>query len=85
MNTVDIPEIRYKVRAFAAKHFWLLTGMLFFLISFILSGYFFQFLSVSVLCGLKWIVDSRNTRTVIMIQETKNPSQKSHPDISLLK
>jgi hypothetical protein len=85
MSSMDISEIRSKVRAFAMKNIWLLTGILFFLTSFIFSGYFFQFLAVSVLCGLKWIVDSRNTRTVIMIQESKNPAEKRHSDISFLK
>ena len=85
MRSMDIPEIRSKVRIFAARHFWLLTGTAFFLTSFIFSGYFFQFLAVSVLCGLKWIVDSRNTRTVIMIKDSKEPSEKNHSDISFLK
>ena len=72
----DIYEMRAKATIIFKKNFWLAASIIFLLISFIFSGYFFQFLAASLLSGSKWIVDSINSKTVIMIHE----NGKSYPE-----
>ncbi|NQT47168.1 MAG: zf-HC2 domain-containing protein [Candidatus Omnitrophica bacterium] len=52
---------------FAKKNRWLLASGLSFGLSFALPRYFLQFLTATVILSLKWIFDSRATKTLIMI------------------
>ena len=40
-----------------------------FLCSFIIPRYFLQFIAAFVILGAKWVVDTKTTKTLIMIQE----------------
>jgi hypothetical protein len=48
---------------------WLIGCIIMFVFSFILPRYFIQFLVGAILLGMKWIVDSKNTKMLIMIYE----------------
>lgn len=48
---------------------WLVSCVFMFIMSFIFPRYFMQFLIGTLLCGTKWIVDSKNTKMLIMIYE----------------
>ena len=72
------------------KHLWLIGTIISFSLSFILPKYFLQFLILTLILGIKWALDTANTRTLIMIQESwrnkhrdrdkdnqENPAKKS--------
>jgi hypothetical protein len=46
---------------------WLVLAAVSFLLSFAFPGYFVQCVAASLLFGVKWAVDSKNTRTQILI------------------
>lgn len=48
---------------------YLLLALAAFLLSFIIPRYFLQFLTATMLLGAKWVVDSKATRTLIMVRE----------------
>ena len=48
---------------------WLLGAFIMFALSFIVPRYFIQFLVGAVLLGMKWIVDNKNTKMLIMIYD----------------
>ena len=52
------------------KHLWLIGTIISFSLSFILPKYFLQFLILTLILGIKWALDTANTRTLIMIQES---------------
>jgi len=49
---------------------WLTACLIMFTASFVFSKFFLQFLTVSFLLGIKWILDSKTTKTLIMINKT---------------
>ena len=53
---------------FIKKNRWLLASGLSFGLSFALPRYFLQFLVAAVILSLKWIFNSKTTKTLIMIQ-----------------
>jgi len=56
---------------------YLVFAILTFLLSFAMPRYFIQLLVVTVLLGIKWIVDSKTTKMLVMIYEAwKNGSEK---------
>jgi len=59
---------------------WLVGCIAMFLLSFIISRYFIQFLVAATLLGLKWIVDSKNTRMLIMIYDAWKRGGKKEAD-----
>ena len=46
---------------------WMSAALVSFALSFALPRYFFQFIAMAVLSGVKWIVDRRATKTQILI------------------
>jgi hypothetical protein len=48
---------------------YLILALVSFLLSFITPRYFLQFLVATIVLGAKWVVDSKTTRMLIMIQE----------------
>jgi hypothetical protein len=76
MKCMDMFEARTKVTGFVVRNLWLITGILSFIMSFIFSGYFFQFLLISLVSSIKWIADSRNSKTLIMIHEDRKDPRK---------
>ena len=64
---------------FAKKNRWLLASGLSFGLSFALPRYFLQFLVAAVILSMKWIFDSKATKTLIMIHN----AWKEHDDKGL--
>ncbi|MBI4974684.1 MAG: hypothetical protein HZA30_04625 [Candidatus Omnitrophica bacterium] len=50
-------------------NFYLVLAIISFLLSFTVPQYFVQFLLATLLLGIKWIVDSKSTKMLIMIYE----------------
>lgn len=48
---------------------FLIMAVGFFILSFIFSRYFLQFLAAAIILSLKWIVDSKNSKILITIYE----------------
>ncbi len=56
---------------------YLVLSIFTFIFSFIFRKFFIQFLAASVVLALKWIIDNKNTRILIMIHEAwKNGGEK---------
>ncbi|MFH1753751.1 MAG: hypothetical protein ABH875_06170 [Candidatus Omnitrophota bacterium] len=51
------------------EHLFLLLAVISFAASFMCSSYFLQFLAATMIFGIKWIVDSRSTRMLVMIHD----------------
>lgn len=51
------------------KNKWLIGAGIAFILSFIFSRYFLQFLILTLLMGIKWIFSTGGSKTVIMIYE----------------
>lgn len=56
-------------RGLKKEDIFLIIAIISFLSSFIFSRYFLQFLTATFILGVKWIVDTRSTKTLIMIYE----------------
>ena len=48
---------------------YLVLAIISFILSFTFSRYFLQFLAATLLLGIKWVVDSKSTKMLIMIHE----------------
>lgn len=59
--------LRLFARAF--ENLWLAASVVLLALSFAFPGYFLQFLVGASLAGIKWIVDSKTTRTLIMVHD----------------
>jgi len=57
-------------RALKREHLWFAASVTSLAFSFVFSKYFIQFLTASLLLGIKWIIDSKTTKTLIMIHKT---------------
>lgn len=65
-----IKDSYYKRRWVLKKEvLFLIMAVICFLSSFIFSRFFLQFLTATIILGIKWIVDSKSSRMLIMIYE----------------
>lgn len=56
---------------------YLILAAISFLLSFAMPHYFLQFLVATLLLGIKWVVDSKSTKMLVMIYEAwKNGGEK---------
>ena len=56
---------------------YLILAIISFILSFTIPQYFVQFLTATLLLGIKWIVDAKSTKMLIMIYEAwKNGGEK---------
>lgn len=60
-----------KGKELSMKHinFYLIGTIVTFILSFSFPKYFLQFLVATILLGMKWIIDSKSTKMLIMIHE----------------
>lgn len=58
-----------KVNIMKKINLYLVFAILSFILSFSMPRYFIQFLVATLLLGIKWIVDSKSTKMLIMIYE----------------
>jgi hypothetical protein len=65
----DPGRISRRFFGYMRKNLWMAAAAVFFLCSFIFRGHFLQFLALTVISALKWIIDSRNTRLLVMIHD----------------
>jgi hypothetical protein len=59
------------------KNLWLIGALSAFSLSFIFPGYFMQFLAVSLVMGMKWLLEARSMKTILMVYEAWKVSRKS--------
>lgn len=76
IRIIDLRETCSEAGEHIKKNFWMISLMVFLLASFLVSRYFFQFLVLSLISAFKWISDSRNSKTVIMIHENTKEVKK---------
>lgn len=50
-----------------AKQKWFIFSMLSFLLSFFIKRYFFQFLTLSLILGIKWALSGEGSKNLVMI------------------
>ncbi|KPK41806.1 MAG: hypothetical protein AMJ78_04535 [Omnitrophica WOR_2 bacterium SM23_29] len=62
----------------AKKNLYLFGTVLSFALSFLFPRYFVQFLVAALILGLKWVFESENARTLIMVLSSlrRNPKEK---------
>jgi hypothetical protein len=58
-----------KVNFMKKMNIYLILAVISFLLSFVVPTYFMQFLVATLLLGIKWIVDAKSTKMLIMIYE----------------
>lgn len=73
-------KIHNLFRALKREHLWLTACVISLSFSFVFSKYFIQFLTASLLLGIKWIIDSKTTKTLIMIHKTLKTSDAADID-----
>lgn len=49
------------------EQFWFLASLMFFLFSFVVKGYFLQFLGAGFILGFKWVMEGEGAKKIIMI------------------
>ncbi len=76
----DIREIGHSAFRWVRKDHWLIGSVLTLACSFLCPRYFLQFLVASLLMGAKWIIDSKTTKMLIMIQEAWKSGDKEKTD-----
>ncbi|MBL7073444.1 MAG: zf-HC2 domain-containing protein [Candidatus Omnitrophica bacterium] len=76
-------KIHKLFRALKREHLWLTACVISLSLSFVFSNYFIQFLTASLLLGIKWIIDSKTTKTLIMIHKTLKTSDAEDIDETL--
>ena len=58
-----------KLKFMKKINIYLILAIVSFLLSFAMPRYFIQFLVATLILGIKWVVDSKSTRMLIMIHE----------------
>ena len=58
-----------KVKFMKKMNIYLILAIIFFILSFTVRQYFLQFLTATLLLGIKWVVDSKSTKMLVMIYE----------------
>lgn len=70
-----------KTRAKARrKNLWLLATIAAFGLSFVFPRYFLQCLAAAILLGIKWIMESENMRTLILVLDSWRRHQHDHDE-----
>ena len=59
---------------------WLTACIFSLALSFVFSKYFIQFLTAALLLGIKWIIDSKTTKTLITIHKTLKSDAATNKD-----
>jgi len=65
---------------FKKEYLWLTLAVIMFAGSFIFRAYFIQFLVGTVIFAMKWIIDNKNTRMLVMIYEAWKHGGKDEAD-----
>lgn len=62
------------------RNLWFLAAIIAFSLSFIIPKYFLQCLTASILLGIKWIIESENMRTLILVLDSWRKRQNDHDE-----
>ncbi|MFQ5952103.1 MAG: zf-HC2 domain-containing protein [Candidatus Omnitrophota bacterium] len=62
------------------NNYWFLGAVIAFILSFIFTKYFLQFLVACLLMGGKWIIDSKTTKMLVMIYEAWKSGDREATD-----
>lgn len=62
------------------KNLWLFGALLAFVLSFLFPRYFLQCLVVTILLGVKWIIESENMRTFILVIDSWRRHEHKHDE-----
>lgn len=66
-----------KVPIMKKINIYLILAIIAFALSFLFPQYFLQFLTATIILGIKWVVDSKSTKMLVMIYEAwKNGGEK---------
>lgn len=73
---------RYRIHPIQLNkgHIVMLLAITSFILSFIFKRYFLQFLVVTILFGLKWVIDTKSTRMLVTIHEAFKKGQSAPQD-----
>ncbi|MDD4203400.1 MAG: hypothetical protein PHQ52_08040 [Candidatus Omnitrophica bacterium] len=81
-------NFRFKIKEtfmniFKHINIWAISSLIFFILSFVYPKHFIQFLGAALVLAVKWIVDNKNTKMLIMIHEAwkKEGFQQSNNDL----
>jgi hypothetical protein len=58
-----------KAKVMKKINVYLILAIISFILSFVFQSYFIQFLTATLLLGIKWIADAKSTKMLIMIYE----------------
>ena len=64
-----IPLLCRNVLSWIRKNLWLIGGCAAFFCSFLFAKYFLQFLAACLIMCLKWLIDAKTVKTLIMVYE----------------
>lgn len=76
----DASEARHHLLLRLRRNIWILLGLISLLFSFLIPRYFLQLLALFIILGAKWIIDSRSTKTLIMISEAWKRGDKKQAE-----
>ena len=60
-------ERKVNIAQSIAKQKWFILSMVSFLLSFFIKRYFFQFLTLSLILGIKWALSAEGSKNLVMI------------------
>jgi hypothetical protein len=71
-----------KARKMGRINFYLLLAAISFTLSFVIPKYFIQLLAATMLLGIKWVIDSKTTKMLVMIHEAwKNGGERGAAEV----
>lgn len=81
VNEFDLKHSLRHILSLFTHNIFPMISLVTLVLSFLVPEYFLQFLTVSVLSGIKWIVDSKSIKMLIMVHEAwKHGNKDSHSD-----
>jgi len=73
-------QIKPQIKHGKIKNMWLLATIIAFVMSFMIPRYFIQCLVATILLGIKWILESENMRTLILVLDSWRKHEHNHDD-----
>ena len=70
-------EIVNKVLTWTRSNKWLIASAVSFICSFLVPEYFLQFIAAFVILSIKWVLDSKSAKTLIMIEGSSKAISKN--------
>jgi len=78
VNEFDLKHSLRHILSLFTHNIFLMISLVTLVLSFLFPEYFLQFLTASVLSGIKWIVDSKSIKMLIMIHEAWKHGNKDN-------